>query len=166
MKITLAKHRVYIPIEGAQKQWDTARYFAGYFNRFGCTYDSESIKCPYELGSVYEEGIITGIGAERVNDVWNWVLDIEDPVKIDIRDRLKYFSIPRDRMVDVLLGRIVLDGSSLPEDAAIVNVNADWRSQSIEFLVESASFEKIPEGTVPPTELGIRYFMKAEKGDS
>lgn len=68
-------------------------------------------------------------------------------------------------MLDVLLGRIVLNMELLPADAKVVNVNADWHSQTIQFLVESESYDEVPVGQYPPSELGIKLFVIPPKED-
>lgn len=100
--------------------------------------------------------------------------EVQDPYYVDMieiakrrlfESRVKIYRIGRDRLLDILTGRLVLDMGLLPDDATIVNLNADWSSQSIEFLVSSASYEVVPEGVLPPAEIGLRFFVARDRGD-
>lgn len=51
------------------------------------------------------------------------------------------------RLTDHAILRIL---PTMPEDARILSINADWQTGSVQLLVEHASFEPVPQGEIPP----------------
>lgn len=73
-------------------------------------------------------------------------------------NRVAILELPQDFLRAVLEGRFELRG--FPDDAKIVGVNANWEWRSIEIMVESQTFEPVPQGMRCPR---IGRFGRFEK---
>lgn len=86
-------------------------------------------------------------------------------------NRVKMLNIDQHLMVDILNWWIRPTGvlklpitESIPEDAIVISVNANWSHRTIEALIKHPSFDVVPPGEMPPmipdcvTEFKIIHF--------
>lgn len=94
-------------------------------------------------------------------------------------NRVKILSIDQHLMVDILNWWIKPAGvlklpitESIPEDATVISVNANWSRRTIEALIKHPSFDVVPNGEMPPmipdyvTEFKIIHFKDLMSPDN
>lgn len=71
--------------------------------------------------------------------------------------RCKVWWVPQEKLIEIFSGRLEIHG--FPPDARITSVTACWERRSIGLMVESQSFDIVPDGMYAPDmePLGITY---------
>lgn len=62
-------------------------------------------------------------------------------------------TIPYEIMLRILSGGLQPVYLDVPPDAGILDVHQDWARRSFSLMVQSNSFDSVPEGTEPPRRI-------------